>query len=58
MKIGMAVLLRAGFAAGAGLITGRYQQRFRHEANVPPPTRGMDVKERTLGQALEISVIN
>lgn len=36
----------------AGLVTGRYQQRFGHEANVPPSGKGMDVAERTLGQAL------
>lgn len=36
----------------AGLMTGRYQQRFGHEANVPPAGKGMDVDERTLGQAL------
>jgi len=36
----------------AGLITGRYQQRFGHEANCPPPKKGMDVTERTLGQAM------
>jgi arylsulfatase A-like enzyme len=37
----------------AGMITGRYQQRFGHEANVPPRPHGMDVNERTLGQALK-----
>ena len=37
----------------AGLITGRYQQRFGHEANCPPRPNGMDVDERTLGQALQ-----
>ncbi len=37
----------------AGMMTGRYQQRFGHEANVPPPTHGMDINERTLGQALK-----
>lgn len=37
----------------AGLMTGRYQQRFGHEANVPPRPHGMDVNERTLGQALK-----
>lgn len=26
----------------AGFITGRYQQRFGHEANVPPKGKGMD----------------
>lgn len=37
----------------AGMVTGRYQQRFGHEANVPPPTHGMDTNEQTLGQALK-----
>jgi len=37
----------------AGMMTGRYQQRFGHEANVPPRPFGMDVDERTLGQALK-----
>lgn len=37
----------------AGIMTGRYQQRFGHEANVPPRPWGMDVDERTLGQALK-----
>jgi arylsulfatase A-like enzyme len=37
----------------AGMMTGRYQQRFGHEANVPPPSHGMDVNERTLAQALK-----
>ncbi|MGE4490394.1 MAG: sulfatase-like hydrolase/transferase [Kiritimatiellales bacterium] len=37
----------------AGLMTGRYQQRFGHEANCPPRPWGMDVGERTLGQALK-----
>ncbi|MBK1875866.1 sulfatase-like hydrolase/transferase [Pelagicoccus mobilis] len=36
----------------AGLITGRYQQRFGHENNVPPHTTGMDVEESTLGDVL------
>ena len=36
----------------AGLMTGRYQQRFGHEANVPPPEYGMDTTETTLAQAL------
>ena len=36
----------------AGLITGRYQQRFGHEANTPDRPHGMDVSERTLAQAL------
>jgi len=36
----------------AGMMTGRYQQRFGHEANCPPRHHGMDPEERTLGQAL------
>jgi arylsulfatase A-like enzyme len=37
----------------AGFMTGRYQQRFGHEANVPPPAHGMDTSEYTLGQAFQ-----
>jgi arylsulfatase A-like enzyme len=37
----------------AGFITGRYQQRFGHEANVPPPEHGMDTNEYTMGQAFQ-----
>jgi arylsulfatase A-like enzyme len=37
----------------AGLMTGRYQQRFGHEANVPPRPLGLDTGERTLGQAMQ-----
>jgi arylsulfatase A-like enzyme len=37
----------------AGLITGRYQQRFGHEGNCPPRGKGMDTSERTLGQAMQ-----
>lgn len=37
----------------AGFMTGRYQQRFGHEANVPPPKRGMDTREYTMGQAFQ-----
>ncbi len=37
----------------AGLMAGRYQQRFGHEANVPPPPHGMDLDEITLGQKLQ-----
>jgi arylsulfatase A-like enzyme len=37
----------------AGMMTGRYQQRFGHEANVPKRPHGMDPKERTIGQALQ-----
>ena len=39
----------------AGLITGRYQQRFGHEANIPPPHLGMDPAEKTLGDALKLA---
>ena len=37
----------------AGLLTGRYQQRFGHEANLPPADQGMDPDERTLADALK-----
>ncbi|PHS17704.1 MAG: hypothetical protein COA78_02980 [Blastopirellula sp.] len=37
----------------AGFMTGRYQQRFGHEANVPPPKHGMDINEYTMGQAFQ-----
>ncbi len=37
----------------AGFMTGRYQQRFGHEANCPPAKFGMDVNERTIGQAFQ-----
>lgn len=37
----------------AGFITGRYQQRFGHEANSPPGEHGMDVNEKTMGQAFQ-----
>ena len=37
----------------AGFITGRYQQRFGHEANCPPNGQGMDVNEYTMGQAFQ-----
>ena len=37
----------------AGFMTGRYQQRFGHEANVPPPELGMDTNEYTMGQAFQ-----
>ena len=37
----------------AGLVTGRYQQRFGHEANVPPPNLGMDVGETTIADVLK-----
>lgn len=37
----------------AGFITGRYQQRFGHEANCPPNGQGLDLNERTMGQAFQ-----
>ena len=37
----------------AGFITGRYQQRFGHEANCPPNGDGMDTEEFTMGQAFQ-----
>jgi len=37
----------------AGMMTGRYQHRFGHEANCPPRGKGMDVTERTIGQAMQ-----
>ena len=37
----------------AGFMAGRYQQRFGHEANVPPSDRGMDTGEYTMGQAFQ-----
>lgn len=37
----------------AGLLTGRYQQRFGHEANIPPPNSGMDPAELTIGDAMQ-----
>ena len=37
----------------AGLMTGRYQQRFGHEANTPPADQGMDLKQVTLADALK-----
>ncbi len=37
----------------AGLLTGRYQQRFGHQHNSPPEGMGMDINEITLGQALK-----
>ena len=35
----------------AGLMTGRYQQRFGHEANTPPSDQGMDLKQVTMADA-------
>lgn len=37
----------------AGLLTGRYQQRFGHEGNCPRRPDGMDVNEKTMAQALK-----
>ena len=37
----------------AGLITGRYQQRFGHEANCPPHKMGMNIKEKTMGDSFK-----
>lgn len=37
----------------AGLMTGRYQQRFGHEANTPPNDQGMDLKQVTMADALK-----
>ena len=37
----------------AGLLTGRYQQRFGHEANTPPPDQGMDLNQQTMADALK-----
>ena len=37
----------------AGLLTGRYQQRFGHEANTPPDDQGMDLGQVTMGDALK-----
>ena len=37
----------------AGLMTGRYQQRFGHEANSPPSSDGMDLKQVTLADRLK-----
>lgn len=37
----------------AGLMTGRYQQRFGHEANSPPGDQGMDLGQLTMADALK-----
>jgi arylsulfatase A-like enzyme len=37
----------------AGFVTGRYQQRFGHEANCPRGEQGMDTSEYTIGQAFK-----
>jgi arylsulfatase A-like enzyme len=36
----------------AGLMTGRYQQFFGHEANIPPPDLGMDTSQVTIADKL------
>lgn len=36
----------------AGLITGRYQQFFGHEANIPPPNSGTDTTQVTMADVL------
>ncbi len=36
----------------AGIVTGRYQQKFGHEANVPPRNLGMDTSQVTLADVL------
>jgi arylsulfatase A-like enzyme len=37
----------------AGLLTGRYQQRFGHEGNLPPKALGMDITQATLASVLK-----
>lgn len=37
----------------AGLLTGRYQQRFGHESNVPPADMGTDTSEVTIADVLQ-----
>ncbi|TWU31743.1 sulfatase-like hydrolase/transferase [Novipirellula artificiosorum] len=37
----------------AGLMTGRYQQRFGHEGNSPRRPDGMDTREQAIGQAFQ-----
>ncbi|TKG94206.1 hypothetical protein EYV94_13035 [Puteibacter caeruleilacunae] len=37
----------------AGLLTGRYQNRFGHESNLPPHNMGMDPKQHTIADALK-----
>ena len=36
----------------AGIITGRYQQRFGHEGNCTPSGMGMNLKEKTIADTL------
>ncbi|NND98480.1 MAG: sulfatase [Pirellulaceae bacterium] len=37
----------------AALMTGKYQQRFGHEANTPPSDHGMDVDQSTMADAMK-----
>lgn len=37
----------------AGLLTGRYQQFFGHEANIPPPDSGTDTAQVTMAELLQ-----
>ena len=37
----------------AGIMTGRYQQRFGHHENSPPQGKGMDPSEKTMGDAFK-----
>lgn len=37
----------------AGMMTGRYQQRFGHEANIPPKKLGMALNEKTIADRLK-----
>lgn len=54
------VIVRAGYTSAsvcspsrAGLLTGRYQQRFGHEQNLPPELdHGLPRGERTIAEAL------
>lgn len=39
----------------AGLLTGRYQQRFGYESNSPPEEQGLDTMERTMADLLQES---
>jgi len=38
----------------AGLLTGRYQQRFGHECNIPPHDLGMDTTETSIASAMKL----
>jgi arylsulfatase A-like enzyme len=37
----------------AGIMTGRYQQFFGHEANIPPPNSGTDTTQVTIADVLQ-----